>query len=85
MDGQTAPPRSFDDFLRQEERYRPDRNQGVRVNIAPFQQAGLLAAPVLRPDDVERAIADRARYRAHQRRLCREGKLSRPGWWPTAE
>jgi hypothetical protein len=45
--------------------YEPDLNDGVRVNIAPWQRAGLLAVPVLAADDVEEAIADRARWRGH--------------------
>ena len=38
-------------------------DDGVRVNIAPLQRAGLLGVDVLAPPDVERAIADRARWR----------------------
>jgi hypothetical protein len=49
----------------------------------PLQRAGLLASDVLPAKDVEKAIADRAEWRADERRWCREGKLSRPGWWPT--
>ena len=47
----------------------------VRVNIAPLQKAGLLAADVLAKKDVDKAIADRAQWRADERRWCREGKL----------
>jgi hypothetical protein len=68
-------------FMRQEQAYDPDVNDGVRVNIAPLQKAGLLAADVLPAKDVDRAIADRARWRADERRWCREGKFPRPGWW----
>jgi hypothetical protein len=68
----------------QERRYDPDLNDGVRVNIAPLQRAGLLAADVL-AKDVEKAIADRAEWRSDERRWCREGKLPRPGWWPAKE
>jgi hypothetical protein len=53
------------------------------VNIAPLQRAGLLAADVLAAKDVEKAIADRAEWRADERRWCREGKLPQPGWWTT--
>ncbi len=70
-----------DAFLRQEQAYDPDLNDGVRVNIAPLQKYGLLAADVLAPKDVDRAIADRAEWRADERRWCREGKLPKPGWW----
>ncbi|MBK7201973.1 hypothetical protein [Candidatus Amarolinea dominans] len=66
---------------RQETAYIPDLNDGVRVNIAPLQKAGLLAADVIAGKDVEKAIADRAEWRADERRWCREGKLPRPGWW----
>ncbi|QDU98721.1 Eco57I restriction-modification methylase domain-containing protein [Lignipirellula cremea] len=47
--------------------YQPDRNEGVRVNIAPLQRAGLLAAPVLAPRDCERALQDRRVWRAARR------------------
>ena len=82
--GQGGGLKSLDDFVRQESRWRPDVNDGVRVNIAPLQRAGLLAADVLAPKDVEKAIADRAEWRADERRWCREGKLPQPGWWPDA-
>jgi len=59
-----------------------DVNDGVRVNIAPLQKAGLLAADVIATKDLDKAIADRAEWRADERRWCREGKLPRPGWWP---
>ncbi len=47
----------------------------VRVHIAPLQKAGLLAANVLTKKDLDTAIADRAQWRADERRWCREGKL----------
>lgn len=72
-------------FLSQERRFDPDLNDGVRVNIAPLQRAGLLSADVLAGKDVEKAITDRAEWRADERRWCREGKLPRPGWWPQKE
>jgi hypothetical protein len=75
-------PRDLEGFLAQERRYDPDLNDGVRVNIAPLQRAGILAADVLATKDMEKAIADRAEWRADERRWCREGKLPRPGWWP---
>jgi hypothetical protein len=81
-DGRARPPASREALLAQERRYDPDLNDGVRVNIAPFQRAGLLPADVLAAKDVEKAIADRAAWRADERRWCREGKLPRPGWWP---
>jgi hypothetical protein len=68
-----------------EARYFPDVNDGVRVNLAPLQKAGLLASNVLKAHDVETAIADRAVWRSDERRWCREGKLPRPGWWPGSE
>ncbi len=77
----TSPVPDRDAFLRQEQAYDPDINDGVRVNIAPLQKYGLLAAEVLAPKDVDRAIADRAKWRADERRWCREGKLPKPGWW----
>lgn len=80
-DGRSPAPASREAFLAQERRYDPDLNDGVRVNIAPLQRAGLLAADVLAAKDVEQAIADRAAWRADERRWCREGKLPQPGWW----
>lgn len=61
--------------------HRPRTGDGVRVNIAPLHRAGLLAADVLAAKDIEKAIADRAQWRADERRWCRKGKLPRPGWW----
>jgi len=81
-DGRVLAPETRDAFLAQEQRYEPDLNDGVRVNIAPFQRAGLLAVDVLAAKDVEKAVANRAEWRADERRWCREGKLPRPGWWP---
>lgn len=80
-DGKREYPRTQDAFLAQEKRYDPDINDGVRVNIAPLQKAGLLAADVFAAKDVEKAISDRAEWRADERRWCREGKLPQPGWW----
>jgi hypothetical protein len=81
--GRAPAPISRKAFLAHECKYDPDLNDGVRVNIAPLQRAGLLAAPVLAPKDLEKAIADRAAWRADERRWCREGKLPHPGWWST--
>ena len=60
---------------------RSDANDGVRVNVAPLQKAGLLAGDVIAKKDVEKAIGDRAEWRADERRWCREGKLPKCGWW----
>src|SRR5262249_3012736 len=81
LDGRRPSPRTVAEFITQESMYAPDLNDGVRVNIAPLQKAGLLAADVLASADLEKAIADRAEWRADERRWCREGKLPRPGWW----
>ncbi len=43
----------------------------------PFQSE----ANVLAKKDLDKAIADRAEWRADERRWCRERKLPRPGWW----
>ncbi len=80
-DGVAPAPETREAFVMQEGRYLPDVNDGVRVNIAPLQRAGLLAMDVLAKKDLDEAIADRARWRADERRWCREGKLRRPGWW----
>lgn len=42
--------------------YDTDPEDGVRVNIAPLQRAGVLAADVLAPADVDAALADRASW-----------------------
>jgi len=81
IDGELPPPMDRESFLAQEGRYLPDLNDGVRVNIAPLQKAGLLAAEVLARKDIEVAIADRAEWRSDERHWCREGKLPHPGWW----
>jgi len=83
LDGQRPPPQSIADFITQESRYAPDINDGVRVNIAPIQKAGLLHADVLDAKDADKAIADRAEWRSDERRWVREGKLPQPGWWKT--
>lgn len=81
LDGQRQPPTTVADFIRQESLYAPDINDGVRVNIAPIQKIGLLAADVLATKDLDKAIADRAEWRSDERRWVREGKLPQPGWW----
>jgi SAM-dependent methyltransferase len=82
-DGRARAPETREALLAQERRYDPDLNDGVRVNIAPLQRAGVLASDVLAMKDVEKAIADRAEWRADERRWCREAKLPQPGWWPS--
>jgi len=81
LDGKRPHPTTTVDLIAQESAYAPDINDGVRVNIAPLQKAGLLAADVLAKKDVDKAIADRAQWRADERRWVREGKLPQPGWW----
>jgi len=85
IDGAKPAPVDLDAFLRQERSFIPDINDGVRVNIAPLQKAGLLAGDVIAKKDLEKAISDRAEWRADERRWCREGKLPRCGWWPQEE
>jgi hypothetical protein len=82
LDGRRAFPTTIAEFITQESLYAPDINDGVRVNIAPLQKAGVLAADVLAAKDLDKAIADRAEWRADERRWVREGKLPQPGWWP---
>ena len=81
LDERRSPPKTIAEFIAQESLYAPDINDGVRVNIAPLQKAGILAADVLAAKDVDKAIADRAEWRADERRWVREGKLPQPGWW----
>jgi hypothetical protein len=76
------PPPSREEFERQEHAWNADINDGVRVNIAPLQLAGLLAADVLKKPDAVKAISDRVRWRADERGWVREGKLPRCGWMP---
>jgi len=57
-----------------------DINDGVRVNIEPLQLAGVLVSDVLKTADAKKALADRARWRADERRWVRDGKLPRCGW-----
>jgi len=85
LDGKRLHPTTTADLIAQESAYVPDINDGVRVNIAPLQNAGLLAADVLAKKDVDKAIADRANWRADERRWVREGKLPQPGWWREGE
>ena len=75
-------PQDLPAFMRQEQAFTPDLNDGVRVNIAPLQLADLLAAEVLPVKDLRKALADRARWRSDERRWCRSGRLPQPGWWP---
>lgn len=83
IDCEASSPPTRDLFYTQEKAYSPDLSDGVRVNMAPLQKAGLLAADVLSGDDVDRAISDRAEWRRDDRRWCRDGKLPNPGWWKT--
>jgi len=75
-----VPPTNADELAAQERAWRVDINDGVRVNIAPLQLAGLLTSDVLRPDDARKAIAGRARWRSDERHWVREGVLPRCGW-----
>jgi hypothetical protein len=70
----------LEELVREEEAWHVDINDGVRVNIAPLQLAGVLASDVLKAVDARKAIADRARWRSDERRWVREGKLPRCGW-----
>lgn len=79
-DGEQAP-KNRDDFYRSERAWRVDINDGVRVNIAPLQLVGVLASPVLvKTTDAKKALTDRVRWRADERRWVRAGKLPRCGW-----
>lgn len=85
VDGVKPFPADTGALLRQEQKYIPDINDGVRVNVAPLQKAGLLAGDVIAKKDLQKAIDDRAEWRADERRWCREGKLPKCGWWPQEE
>lgn len=75
-------PSNSEKLLQNERAWHVDINDGVRVNIAPVQLAGLLAGnvEVLKAADAKKAIADRTRWRSDERRWVREGKLPRCGW-----
>ena len=73
-------PRTPEELLRLEGTWHVDINDGVRVNIAPLQLAGVLANDVLKAADARKALTDRARWRSDERRWVREGKLPRCGW-----
>jgi hypothetical protein len=77
-DGYLAPA-DRDELQRQEQAWRVDLNDGVRVNIAPLQLAGLLASDVFKAADAWKALADWARWRSDERRWVRAGKLPRCG------
>lgn len=78
-------PRTHPEFEQWEARYLPDVNDGVRVNIAPLQRAGLIAAPVLDDADTGAAVADRAKWRADERRWVRAGELGHTSWGTARE
>jgi len=78
-DGVLAPA-SRDALLAQERAWAVDINDGVRVNISPLQLAGVLPSDVLKEADARKAIVERARWRADERRWAREGVLPRCGW-----
>ena len=82
-DGAAVPPDRAC-WLEQEGRYLPVSDDGIRTNLAPLQRAGLLARPVLAPKQIDRAIAERARWRARARDACRAGESVQPYWWPEA-
>jgi hypothetical protein len=73
-------PSNHNVLAQNEQAWRVDINDGVRVNIAPLQLAGVLAGDVLKAADAKNAIGDRARWRSDERMWVREGKLPRCGW-----
>ncbi len=73
-------PTGREELLRNERVWHVDINDGVRVNIAPLQLAGVLVSDVLKVADTKKALADRARWRSDERRWVRDGKLPRCGW-----
>jgi hypothetical protein len=78
-DGYLAPA-SQEELLRNERAWHVDINDGVRVNIAPLQLAGVLTSDVLKVADAKKVLADRACWRSDERRWVRDGKLPRCGW-----
>jgi len=78
-DGYT-PPTTRNDLILAERAWNVDLNDGVRVNIAPLQQAELLSHHVLNTKKIAKAISDRTRWRADERRWVRAGNLPRCGW-----
>ncbi|HVB25511.1 MAG TPA: hypothetical protein VNG51_26475 [Ktedonobacteraceae bacterium] len=79
-DGLQAP-KNADALYRAEKAWQVDINDGVRVNIAPLQLAGVLTSVVLaKASDAKKALIDRSRWRSDERRWVRAGKLPRCGW-----
>lgn len=79
-DGLQAP-KNAAALYRAEKAWQVDINDGVRVNIAPLQLAGVLSGVVLaKASDAKKALLDRSRWRADERRWVRAGKLPRCGW-----
>lgn len=72
-------------FQKAEVAWQIDINDGVRINLAPLQLAGILAREVLNPQDALKALSDRVHWRAEERRWVREGKLPRCGWTDESE
>ncbi|MFL5624900.1 MAG: Eco57I restriction-modification methylase domain-containing protein, partial [Ktedonobacteraceae bacterium] len=67
-DGLQAP-KNADALYRAEKAWHVDINDGVRVNIAPLQLAGVLTGVVLaKSTDAKKALIDRSRWRADERR-----------------
>lgn len=58
---------------------RPAVNDGVGANLALRERVGGLAADALVGKVVAPSVANRAMWRADERRAMREGKLHRPG------
>jgi hypothetical protein len=80
-DGSKSHPLSYNEYVLQEQKYSPDLNDGIRVNIAPLQKNGVLAYDILSKKDLVNAIKERSEWRRDERNWCRIGKLSSPGWW----
>ncbi len=73
-------PENKEAFQHGEEAWHVDINDGVRVNISPLQLANVLSREVLNPKDAKKALGDRVRWRADERRWVRGGNLPRCGW-----
>jgi hypothetical protein len=67
-DGKIPHLKSAVEIHAQENRYDPDNNDKMRINIMPLQNTGSFAAYVIAKKDAEKAIAEHAEWQVDERR-----------------